>query len=121
MILTTLLKEIILIPRKFYTLHNISEYDLLMKTGYFENYELVTEQNLYETLCQYPEEIEYWLTLSDDNRSSEKWLISQSKNGKYVVDFFPRNIHEKKAVEFDDIKRACAMYIKRDIEQTRNI
>jgi hypothetical protein len=111
-----LLKKIIFIPRDHYLLGNISEYDLVKNSEYYEHSDLINEENLYETLKKYPDSIDHWFTLSADNHGTPAWYITQTRDKKYKVKYTKLDPNFK-TVEFDDKTRACAAFIARYLEQ----
>jgi len=58
------------------------------------------------------------LNCSADKRSSSGWYIVQNKKGKYVVGYSPLK-PDVQMTEYDDIKEACSIFIKREIEEIR--
>jgi len=112
-------KNIVFLPGRFYAVENISIYFLLRDTGYFEMHDQITEANLFEALIQYPECINQWLSWSEDKRSNSGWYFKQSENGKYVVGYFPTK-DGLKINEYSEIAKACAAFIKHEIEDIRN-
>ena len=57
--------------------------------------------------------------LSEDKRTTSGWYFIQYEKGNYIVGYFPSNA-DMKAIEFVDIKEACAAFIKKEIEDIRN-
>jgi hypothetical protein len=112
-----MIEAIVAIPYKFHKLGNISTFALLKETGYFQNYEEVTESRILEALVKHPEHVSHWQGLSDDNRASSGWYFTED-NKRYLVGSFPRKEGEE-PMQFADPKEACAVFIKRDIERTR--
>ncbi len=79
---------LILIPRMFHRLSNISTYDLLNETGHFENYDKVSEDSIHETLKRHPECIDEWILYSEDKRTSTGWHFKQEDENTYIVGHF---------------------------------
>ena len=106
-------------PSRFYTERNVSIYALLKETGYFELHNEISESNIYEVLIQHPECINQWLSWSEDKRSSSGWYFKQDEDGKYIVGFFPTSKDFNVNI-YSDKTEACAVFIKREIEDIRD-
>ena len=63
-------KEILLLPKTIHEVQDESFYSLLKKSGYFENYDAITEDVIREELEKYPALIDIWVQMSEDNRST---------------------------------------------------
>lgn len=111
--------KILSIPREFNNLRNTSIYSLLKESGYFETYNQVKEVDIAEALKKQPECITDWLMWSEDKRSSSGWYLKQNEFGKYTVGYFPER-KDFKLTEYSDLTEACAVFIKREIEEIRN-
>lgn len=112
------IRDIIFLPKRFFE-GNISIYSLLKESGYFELHNQISEADIFENLTQHLEHVDQWLNLSEGKRSSSGWYFKQNDNGKYVVGYFPTKEHLKPTEYLDKVK-ACAAFIKREIEDIRN-
>jgi hypothetical protein len=108
-------KEIIFIPKNLYESGNISIYSLLEKSGYFESRNQISEVDIYNELVGHPNCVHQWLRWSDDKRTNSGWYFKQNESGKYIVGYFSPDTNLKR-VEYDDIARACAVFIKMEID-----
>lgn len=113
-----IINRIIYLPMKFKSLGNISIYSLLKETGYFEMYNQINEANIIEGLTKHPKCINQWLRWSEDKRTSSGWYFQQNRNGKYIVGYYPTK-EDFQLTEYTDIYEACAVFIKREIEEIR--
>jgi hypothetical protein len=113
-----MIKEILFIPIRFYSESNISTYNLLKDTGYFENYKYVTPNAILEALKQYPECVKGWIMLSNDKRTDTGWYLIE-QNGGGIVGYFPDTI-DKPSRKFADLAEACAHFIMLEIEERRS-
>ncbi|HNO71685.1 MAG TPA: hypothetical protein PKO16_07945 [Bacteroidia bacterium] len=113
-----LIKSILSLPEKFHTIRNVSIYSLLKETGYFEIHGQINEAIIIDELNKHPEYINHWLNWSDDKRTTSGWYFKQNENGKYVVGYSPAS-EQSKQMEYFDLKEACAVFIKREIEEIR--
>jgi hypothetical protein len=113
------IRNIVLLPKKFYDDGNVSIYSLLKESGYFEFANQVSEANIFEILIQYPECISQWLSWSENKRSGPGWYFRKNETGKYIVGYFPAKA-SLATIEYPDITQACAVFIKRAIEEIKN-
>jgi hypothetical protein len=114
-----LINEIIFLPKSWHEKGKYSIYSLLKDSGYFEFYDQVKERDLHDSLLKNQECISHWIQWSEDKRVSSGWYITQKK-GKYVVGFYP-NSKDLKTTEYADEAEACAAFIKKEIEDIRNM
>lgn len=116
----TTIEAIVYLPNKFYNLENKSMYALLKETGYFEIFNKVTEGDIYNALNQHPSLVNEWMIWSENKQTSSGWYFMKEDNkDQHVVNYLPpKRGHEK--LEFLDVKKACAAFIKREIEEIRN-
>ncbi len=110
-------KSIIQIPRDFLR-GNLSPYELVRKSGYFKLHDKIQEAEIIELLKQYPKVIEDWLQWSDDKRCSSAWYFNKGDDNKYFVAHHPEGDKDQEIWTEDGFK-ACAGYIKREIESIR--
>ena len=80
-----IINNIIQLPTMFHSRGDISMYTLLKESGYFENYDQITESDITAELLRFPVYINSWLNWSDDKRSASGWFFNLNKNGKYLV------------------------------------
>jgi hypothetical protein len=113
-----IIRNIISLPKRS-SEGNDSIYSLLKESGYFELYNQISEADIFAELTQHLEFIEYWLSLSEDKRSSSGWYFKQHDSGNYVVGYFPPKENLKPTEYLDEVE-ACAVFIKREIEDIRN-
>ena len=112
------IRNIIFLPKQFYDENNISIYSLLKRSGYFDYYNQISEANIFDELTKYPECIDLWLNWSENKRSNSGWYLKENENGKYIVGYFPAK-ENLNAIEYVDRTEACAVFIKREIEDIR--
>ncbi len=112
------IEKVVNLPSQFYNLENISIYSLLEETGYFEIPDKINEENILVELVNHPECIEQWLDWSENKRVTSGWYFRKSKNGKYIVGYFPEK-ETIKSIESSYASELCAKFIKREIEDIR--
>ncbi len=96
-------------------------YDLLKDAQYFEVFDEITEENIYDVLKESPIDIiGDWMLLSEDKRTNEGWAFGEKKEGGYSVAYVSLG-KVLKELTFTDQKLACAAFIKREIETIRTI
>ena len=110
--------KILSIASDFNNLGNVSWNTLLTQSGYFEHYKEINEEKLVSALEKTPDLINEWLRLSDDSRSSEKWMLWIGESGRYHVSHWPEG------AEFPEFHpetkfEACAHFIVKKIEWSR--
>jgi hypothetical protein len=113
----SLINEIISFPEKFRS-GNISIYSFLKGVGYFEDYDQVQEDNIAKALIQHPEYINTWFGWSEDKRVTSGWYIQDKEDGNYIVGYSPKN-DKHPQMSYTNITKACAGFIKREIEDVR--
>lgn len=111
--------QIIDLPVKFYASGNEeSMISLLSKTGYFRNYDQVSVEAIQEVLFDYPEKTRDWLEWSENKRTDQGWFLKQ-QGSFYVLGRISGNEEFDKR-EFTSLLKACASFIKLEIEEMRN-
>ncbi len=115
-----IIKKIIFIPRKFHELKNISTFDLLKDSGYFQNFKNISKKSIYDVLKINSDCLNEWILYSEDKRTTsgyyflKGWLF-------YIVGYYdPTKKNNYKKLFINKIK-ACADFIKEEIEETRII
>jgi len=105
-------------PKRFYDERNISMITLLRESGYYKFYKEIDPIDILQVLTELRECIKYWITWSENKRTSSGWYII-NRNNKYIVGFYPENKNSK-LEEYDNEAEACANFIKKEIEAMRN-
>jgi hypothetical protein len=105
---------------EFYRLRNVSMIDLLKSSGYLQDPSVVLEQELEEVFRAYPDLINDWARLSEDKRTSDGWYLVRpfdSHDGAdWIVGYDPKRWKQRK---FPDGFKACAFFVKQEIEVYR--
>jgi len=115
-----IISDLVSLPERFYNLKNDkSIYALLQDTGYFEIHNNVKENELENYLIQFPEYICQWKEWSENKRTSSGWYFNEEDENNYSVIFFDLNKNIKKNLKYTDIIKACAAYIKIEIDSIR--
>lgn len=118
MTISETIANIIYLPRNFDSIGNVSVYSLLQNSGYFEMYDLVTEDAIREMLLTQPERMDEWMLFSEGKRVSSGWFIKKGAKG-YQIGYFPANNICDQPINYLDKAAACAAFIKREIEDIR--
>lgn len=95
--------------------------ELYLKTKYNDCHDLITEFVIENYLRENPELIDLWETFSMDKRWSPSWYFSRSNSRKNIVGYFHHDDNMKKQMEFDDVFKACAFFIKMEMEELRKM
>lgn len=112
--------KLIKLPSMFHRRGNVSIYDLLKETGYFEMNQQISEKIIQAALLQHPECVDEWLNYSEDKRTSTGWYLRQEGINTYVIGFIEKEIGGKRQSRFIDRITACAAFIKREVEDIRS-
>jgi hypothetical protein len=120
---TEIITKLCEMPHEFHTRQNISMFNLFLSSGYMEIPDRITTQDLESHLRQFPELINDWQQLSWDNRGHPAWYLDSRNNesnydsGDWIVGFDLGH----KIYEFNNAYQACALYIKQESEQLREM
>ena len=114
--------EIVTIPRKFHT-RNMSIFDLLKETGYFELHNEVSVTDIRNALGRDPTCVQEWMQYIDDQRCSSSWYFVLNDEGLYEVGFYDSNSDPARSnqVVYENAIDACAAFIKHQIESIRTL
>ncbi len=117
----TTIEKIIHLPHVFKRIGTKSVHSLLKDTGYFEMADQIHEENIINALQQFPDCIAEWKQFSEDKRTSSGWYFYEIEGKRFVVgNLDPIKVNNLE-VEFSDIIKACAFYIKHEIENIRRL
>lgn len=114
--------EIVTIPRKFHT-KDMSIFDLLKETGYFELHNEVSVRDIRDALARDPACVQEWMQYIDDQRCSSSWYFILNDENLYEVGFYDSNTDPARSnqVVYDNATDACAAFIKHQIESIRTL
>jgi hypothetical protein len=115
-----IVERIVLMPRTLKE-KDLSEHKFLNETGYFQEYDKVSEKQIYLKLIQFPECIVEWIQYSEDQRSDQHYYII-GKEQKWFVNFWSsRDKTLNTSKTFTDKVEACAYFIKKHIDYIRKL
>lgn len=114
-----LIEKIIKIPRIFNSSTDISIYDLLKNTGYFENTDKISHDLIKKYLESNTYYIDDWIFYSEDKRCETGWYIIKNNINKFTVGYMDNNGNDK-YIEYDNIIDACSNYIINEIDNIKN-
>jgi hypothetical protein len=106
--------EVVNITKKFSLRDDVSIYQLLKDSGYFENYFDISIYRIKKELEFHPELVQFWINYSEDKRTSGGWYFKKDNNT-----FKVGNLIKKSEMLFIDSADACAVFIKNEIEEIR--
>ncbi len=119
--LDTIAEAVCRMARDFYRLGNVSMIGLLESSGYLSCPGVVAEELLERAFAGQPELIDAWVVESQNKRTSEGWYIrgiEESPGGAiWEVGYHPHGARRT----FSNRARACAFYVKADVEHLRSI
>lgn len=110
------LAAVVKLPKAFYEMHTISPHDLLVASGYYENFEKISVEDIHQFLRTHIEEIGYWFRFSEDKRASGGWLIEAAADGEFEVRLVRGGAPKHR---FSSREMACAYFIKNELEWIR--
>lgn len=102
------------LPRDYYAQNNLSIYDLLKLSGYFDAHNEIGEAELAEVLANEGELVTEWLRYSGKKRNGSGWYIVSTEGG-YIVGHLERG----KELSFSDRIQATAFFVKQELESIR--
>lgn len=100
----------------FYRLRDISMLDLLKCSGYLEDPSTVSDGQLEDVLRTYPELIDAWLRLCDDQRTRYGWCLLRPFDSHGSADWIVVEPNGKKQLSFPNSFKACAFFVRKQIE-----
>jgi predicted HTH domain antitoxin len=95
--------------------------ELYFKTKYSDYHELITEVEIEKYLQENLSLIDLWEIFSMDKRWSPSWYFTRSDSGKNVVGYFHHDDKMKKQMSFNHASKACAFFIKMEMEELRKM
>jgi hypothetical protein len=108
-----IVRGLIQVPEKFHSSGNVSMNSLLREAGYPDAYDSITEEMIANALTECPKYIDYWIQLSEDDRSDSRWYLKRNDDQKYILGHYNSKKRISKETEYSDGTLACAAYIKR--------
>jgi hypothetical protein len=111
----SIVNDVVRLPQRFYGRGDVSIHALLKDSGYFDVYDEVTEEKIGEVLRRHPELTVDWIEYSAAKRASSGWFLRREGLEGLQVGHYPSD----NPVEYSDEIAACAIFIKREIEEIR--
>jgi hypothetical protein len=113
---TELINRILNIPSEFNTSQTKSITNLVIASGYVQMYLLVTTIVLENAIRREPRVMDSWQEYSENKRTTHGWFWK--KGNQNEVGYY--SAHGILNVEsYDDIYKACAAFIKHELEDIR--
>jgi hypothetical protein len=112
--------QIATLPQRFRSLGDVSMFSLLEATNYFAFHDRISEADIGAALARYPESVEAWIQYSEDKRTSG-WYIVQHDTDGYEVGYAAANGDRSEQVCCDNRIKACASFIKHELENIRRV
>ena len=111
---------IVRIPRTIQATDGVSVYDLVARSGYFEQHEGVSESVIRKRLSALPELIGEWLSYSEDKRVGSGWYFRAVTSDLYEVGYYDGATGEQSRKTYAAKFEACAKFIKEEVEDIRS-
>ena len=107
------------LAHKFDSVGDVSIYNLLKETGYFENHDKIFIKNIRAALKNHPECVDDWMLYSDNKRSRSGWYFKQKGTKGYIVGYLSENKGGNACKEFSNRVDACALFIKHEVDDIK--
>ena len=115
------LMEILKFPVLYYDKSiGLSMYSLIENTGYFEAYDKIDEEKIYNALKKHPKFIEPWLNYGYDYKGTPCLWVTMKDNKYYLTKEFKDRPMETILVSVD-VLEVCARFIILELESIRDI
>lgn len=109
------------IPKDFHELGNKSKYQLVIDSGYVDKHEQITNEIITYVLTLKPYRIKEWVQWSEDQRVSEGWFLREDNKIWNIGAFSTKDGYKESLTQFPNLRKACANFIKLEIEYTRKL
>ncbi len=114
-----IIKDICNIPVDCHEMGTISVYDLTKQSGYFENQNSISSEDIKKYLLLNTNIANEWLQYSEDKRTDSGWYFTKNdKHNKYIVGYLSNGNRCNETV-FSNIVDACTMFILSELEVIR--
>lgn len=107
------------LPRELRIRGDVSMFFLLKEAGYFDAYDSISEEGIQAQLQGRADSIREWLMYSDNKRTDRGWYFQQQDGAGYIVGYFPSGVEQPR--QYSSGADACAFFIKRELEEIRQI
>ena len=97
----------------------VSIHDLLEQTKYSKHANQISEHDLYTKLKASPGIVNDWFSYSEDKRTDRGWYIKQINKNTFIVGFLDET--GKKEFKYRDKLKACAKFIKHEIDMILSV
>lgn len=111
--MNTLALKMVNLPLEFHRRNNISIYNLVQEASDFHIINMISEEDLYVELISAPNLASNWILYSEDKKSHDGWYFKAGHKENYLVGCL--GDCNRMEVEFTDILKACAYYIKMEL------
>jgi hypothetical protein len=112
------IEKIIRISNDYRIRGNASPVTLVKESGYVELHQQIGEEEIEDVLRLHPHLVAEWLLWSENKRGTPTWFITKGDSGNYHVEFSEEGKEFEEVSSKDEFK-ACAAFIKRDVERIR--
>ena len=111
--------QIVLLPRTFHILGDVSPFSLLERTGYFELHDQISETDIRAAIALCPECVQDWMQYAEDKRTPSGWYVTQNDEGCYETGYITDIRTRTNRVQYENAMDACAAFIKHEIDSIR--
>jgi len=113
------IKKIIINLPEIFKSSNKSIYDLLNDSGYFQMYEHIDKDEIYNELKNDYNYISKWMMYSDDKRTNTGYYFKENANNEYIIGYIDENGNDIIVESSHDPYTICSLFIKLEIESIR--
>ena len=114
-----MLEQIAMLPRRFHSQGDVSNFSLVKASGYFGSHDEVSEADIRAALALCPECLREWMQYSEDKRTSSGWYVIDTDEGCYEVGYITERADRQQRVVYNNRTDACAAFIKHELENIR--
>jgi hypothetical protein len=113
------LGRLLTLPADFSRRGNVSVTTLLVQSGYCERHSDILEEDIERAISANPQHIIGWIEYSENKRTESGWYIKQEGQAGFVVGNCTPGRNEDQRSHYSDKAKACAAFIKMEIESIR--
>jgi hypothetical protein len=101
-----------------YRMGQMTPIDILKQSGYLDEFQYLTEEQIAKYISSNGQLVETWLTFTEDIRYSPSWGLQTVDKSIWTV-FYMNNGKVKTEFTFDNSADACAKMIKMTMDEIR--
>lgn len=115
-IINKILYKIVLIPNILTENREKSTFEILHDIQYFDYYKNISVSDIERVLKNDSQIVRNWIQFSEDKRVTAGWYFKKNNDNCFIVGFHEKNKGFSNTKKFHDPMRACAYFIKKELE-----